>query len=77
MALTTASLQGAGAPVRISVVRAFCMGGQRLEPGHELDVPASLAAELIGSRKAARAEPRPAPAPAPAARKTTAPKEGD
>jgi len=38
--------------VKVQVLRAFSVGGERQEVGSTLDVPAALAAELIANHKA-------------------------
>lgn len=53
------------AQVRMRVLRAFLLGGQRQEVGTEVLVPRSLAAELLYQRRAERlADPEPPAAPA-------------
>ncbi len=48
-------------PIEVLLLRAICIGGKRIEPG-VLQVERSLAAQLIGARKAERIEPKAAQA---------------
>lgn len=48
----------------ITVLRPFCVDGQRQEVGDQIDVPRLLAVELVNMAKAAYT-PAPAEAPAP------------
>lgn len=51
--------------MRVRVLRAFCIRGERQEPGVELDVVDIIAAELIAIGKAERVAGAPAPASGP------------
>lgn len=57
------------ATLTIEVLRAFCVAGQRVEPGSQIDLPRLVAAELIalGKAQVALSEPAAAQATAPAA----------
>jgi hypothetical protein len=44
---------------RVIVVRAFCIGGTRQEPGSLVEVPVTLARELVYLGKAAPAKAEP------------------
>lgn len=53
------------ATVKVRLLRAICIGGKPVAPG-ELEVDRSLAAMLIGARKAERIEPAASEAAPPA-----------
>ncbi len=55
---------GGAAPIRVLVVRAFCIRGERQEPGSIVEAPAVIGRELIALGKASLA-PEPAPDPVP------------
>jgi hypothetical protein len=59
-----ASPGGGPAPMaRVTVVRAFCIGGTRQEPGSIVEVPVPLARELTDLGKAAPVKDEPAVTP--------------
>lgn len=45
------------APIAVRIVRGVMLGGQRVEPGAELDLPPVVAAELVSAGKATRITP--------------------
>jgi hypothetical protein len=42
--------------MRVRVLRAFCIAGERQEPGTEIEVPDSIVRELVHMGKAERAD---------------------